>query len=140
VQTMSCHNKHITMFGRAMDVAIKSTMTEKHGAIIAKGGKIFASGCNTLNPLRTFGGCPEFGCYIHAEVAALLCFGGGRSLGSSRMYRKKRTKSIKNPQGTGTRRCKTGSLCGPGKGNARRRVHHESIKPVLSLCKGLTIL
>ena len=110
--------------------ATKSSMHEKHGAIIAKGGKVFSAGYNSTEPLRTFGGCPDFGCYVHAEVAAMVSYGVGRTLGQSRMSRKKRSKRFQSPTGTDPRRFQAGSLCGPGERATGWHLHNEIVEPL----------
>lgn len=58
-------------FNEAIAEALKSESIERHGAIVCSGGKTLGRGHNSLKPLRLFGRA-KFGCYVHAEIAALV--------------------------------------------------------------------
>lgn len=57
---------NIDVFDRALQVAKKSTMTHKHGALIIKNGEIIAEGFNHTADFMSHSWS------IHSEVAALL--------------------------------------------------------------------
>ncbi len=45
-----------------------SDMSQKHGAVVASGGKILASGFNNISPCYIASGCS----FLHAEISACL--------------------------------------------------------------------
>lgn len=60
------NSSHQTFVERALKVAMKSTMRQKHGCVIVRGATIVAESCNFSVP--AFG----HGYSIHAEVGAIL--------------------------------------------------------------------
>lgn len=63
--------RHLKNFNLAIQASLKSCLTEKHGAVAISGGKVIGAGCNSNEQLRIFNGCDAFGCFLHAELAAL---------------------------------------------------------------------
>lgn len=61
-------------FNAATTIALRSQMSEKHGAVLVRGGKIVGKGFNSGSPMRMFGDKGNFGCYMHAEMAAIREF------------------------------------------------------------------
>lgn len=57
---------HVDVFDRAVQLAHKSTMTQRHGAVIVRNGEIIGEGYNHWTTYMSH----SYSC--HAEVAALL--------------------------------------------------------------------
>lgn len=63
--------RHFRNFNLAIQASQQSDMAEKHGAVAVYGGKVIGTGCNSSESLDLFNHNSAFGCYLHAELAAL---------------------------------------------------------------------
>ncbi len=58
-------------FELATSVALHSQMTQKHGAVLVRGGKVIGRGFNSCSPVRACACNSTQSVFMHAEMAAI---------------------------------------------------------------------